>query len=91
MLTKVVLPPAGRAAVGGGRAPSPRAPSPASPPRPRAASGAWSRKERSQISNLILLMLPLQPHHLVLVLHPEPGQGKNAHRIKFLPLASSTR
>jgi hypothetical protein len=25
-------------------------------------------------------MLPLQPHHLVLVLHPEPGQGKNAHK-----------
>jgi hypothetical protein len=25
-------------------------------------------------------MLLLQPHYLVLVLHPEPGQGKNAHK-----------
>jgi hypothetical protein len=25
-------------------------------------------------------VFPLQPHHLVLMLHPEPGQGKHAHK-----------
>ena len=44
-------PPAGRAAVWGGRGPSPRAPSPASPPRPRGSAASCTQTDR-EVKNI---------------------------------------